>query len=275
MTGESLPVDKTVGDEVSSGTVNQFGAFEMRATKVGADSSIQRMIRLVQSADAGNATRHGFLVREGDALERLAKVKRVGFDKTGTLTVGVPKVVDVISLHADFTKEQIYAYAAAAGITIPQSVGQTLSAQLDKGRTVILVAVDGQLAGVIALADSLRSRSYKMVRDFIGLGIEPVLLTGDHEAAANQIAGELGIREVHANCLPEDKLNLIDSYEHQGQPVCMVGDGVNDAPALKKAMVGIAMGGIGSDIAVDAAELRSDRAGDDRNFESGHRSACT
>lgn len=280
MTGESLPVDKTVGDEVSSGTVNQFGAFEMRATKVGADSSIQRMIRLVQSADAimaaiGNATRHGFLVREGDALERLAKVKRVGFDKTGTLTVGVPKVVDVISLHADFTKEQIYAYAAAAGITIPQSVGQTLSVQLDKGRTVILVAVDGQLAGVIALADSLRSRSYKMVRDFIGLGIEPVLLTGDHEAAANQIAGELGIREVHANCLPEDKLNLIDSYEHQGQPVCMVGDGVNDAPALKKAMVGIAMGGIGSDIAVDAAELRSDRAGDDRNFESGHRSACT
>lgn len=88
-------------------------------------------------AAIGNATRHGFLVREGDALERLAKVKRVGFDKTGTLTVGVPKVVDVISLHADFTKEQIYAYAAAAGITIPQSVGQTLSAQLDKGRTLV------------------------------------------------------------------------------------------------------------------------------------------
>ena len=404
MTGESLPVDKSVGDEVSSGTVNQFGAFEMRATKVGKDSSIQRMIRLVQSADAGkakivgvadrwatwiviialtaaaltwlisgqiiravtilvvfcpcslvlatptaimaaigNATKHGFLVREGDALEHLAKVKKVGFDKTGTLTVGVPKVVDVISLHADFTPDQIYAYAAAAernsehplgkavvncyrqelkdqsekmtdqqitdqeildqdisdldmlgqnifdqditefemipgqgvracigntqifagnekllhaaGIALSQNVEQTLAAQQEKGRTVILVAVDAQLAGVIALADSLRIESRMMVRELIGLGVEPVLLTGDHEAAATQIAAEVGIREVHANCLPEDKLNMIDSYENHGEPVCMVGDGVNDAPALKKAMVGIAMGGVGSDIAVDAADI--------------------
>ncbi len=384
MTGESLPVDKTVGDEVSSGTVNQFGAFEMRATKVGADSSIQRMIRLVQSADAGkakivgvadrwatwiviialtaaaltwlisgqiiravtilvvfcpcslvlatptaimaaigNATKHGFLVREGDALERLAKVKKVGFDKTGTLTVGVPKVVDVISFHPDYAPSQIYSYAAAAernsehplgkavvscyrqkiadqsektavqdifdreitefemipgqgvkasvagihllagnerllhtaGIELSQSVVQTLEAQQDKGRTVILVAVDGRLVGVIALADSLRAESRVMVRKLIALGVDPVLLTGDHEAAARQIAGEVGIREVHANCLPEDKLNMIDSYENHGQPVCMVGDGVNDAPALKKAMVGIAMGGVGSDIAVDAADI--------------------
>lgn len=175
MTGESLPVDKGAGDEVSSGTVNQFGAFEMKATKVGEDSSIQRMIRLVQSADAGkakivgladrwatwivvtaltaailtwlitgepiravtilvvfcpcslvlatptaimaaigNATKHGFLVKEGDALERLAKVKRVTFDKTGTLTVGVPKVVLVQSVVDTYSDQEIYALAASA-----------------------------------------------------------------------------------------------------------------------------------------------------------------
>ena len=175
MTGESLPVDKTAGDEVSSGTVNQFGAFEMKATKVGEDSSIQRMIRLVQSADAGkakivgladrwatwivvialtaaaltwlisgeiiravtilvvfcpcalvlatptaimaaigNATKHGFLVREGDALERLASVRKITFDKTGTLTYGTPKVVAVKSLSEKWTEEEIYGYCAAA-----------------------------------------------------------------------------------------------------------------------------------------------------------------
>ena len=175
MTGESLPVDKAAGDDVSSGTVNQFGAFEMEAVKVGEDSSIQRMIRLVQSADAGkakivsladrwatwvviialtaalltwifsgeviravtilvvfcpcamvlatptaimaaigNATHHGFLIREGDALERLASVKRIAFDKTGTLTYGRPEVTAVRSLSSDWTEEQLFAFAAAA-----------------------------------------------------------------------------------------------------------------------------------------------------------------
>ena len=174
MTGESLPVDKAAGDEVFSGTVNQFGAFEMRATKVGKDSSIQRMIQLVQSADAGkakivgladrwatwivvialsaagltwavtgeiiravtilvvfcpcalvlatptaimaaigNATKHGFLVREGDALERLSAVKKITFDKTGTLTYGTPKVIAVKSV-SDFTEEEVYTFAASA-----------------------------------------------------------------------------------------------------------------------------------------------------------------
>ena len=175
MTGESLPVDKTVGDDVSSGTVNQFGAFDMRATRVGEDSSIQRMIRLVQSADAGkarivgiadrwatwivmialsaaaltwlitgqiiravtilvvfcpcalvlatptaimaaigNATRHGFLVREGDALERLAGVKVVAFDKTGTLTYGTPEVVSVVSVRPELPRQELYRLAACA-----------------------------------------------------------------------------------------------------------------------------------------------------------------
>lgn len=375
MTGESLPVDKSEGDEVSSGTVNQFGVFEMRATKVGEDSSIQRMIRLVQSADAGkakivgladrwatwivvtaltaavltwifsgqiiravtilvvfcpcslvlatptaimaaigNATKHGFLVREGDALERLAKVKRVTFDKTGTLTVGVPKVAVVKSITDRFSDEDIYMYAAAvekysehplgkaivncykadkktvampvaenfemlpgcgvkakvdgkvifagneklmetAGTAVSKAVSDMLEQQRRKGCTVTIIAIDGEVAGFIALSDSLRAESRRMVDELIGLEVSPVLLTGDNEAAAAQISQEVGIRDVHANCLPEDKLSFIDEYQKNGEPVCMVGDGVNDAPALKKAMVGIAMGGVGSDIAVEAADI--------------------
>lgn len=187
MTGESLPVDKAKGDEVSSGTVNQFGAFEMKATKVGEDSSIQKMIRLVQSADAGkakivgladrwatwivvtaltaavltwlitrqpiravtilvvfcpcslvlatptaimaaigNATKHGFLVKEGDALERLAKVKRVTFDKTGTLTVGVPKVVAAESVVDQYSDEQIYTMVAGVEKNFEHPLGKAI-----------------------------------------------------------------------------------------------------------------------------------------------------
>ena len=371
MTGESLPVDKTVGDEVSSGTVNQFGAFEMEATKVGEDSSIQRMIRLVQSADAGkakivgladrwatwivvialsaaaltwffsgeiiravtilvvfcpcalvlatptaimaaigNATKHGFLVREGDALERLSKVSKVTFDKTGTLTYGTPKVT-AIGTCSGFTEREVYAYAAAVeqfsehplgkaivscykqesepdllqaeqftmipseGVTgvvngktvkagnlkllkeIPVSSDLTLAAEkyLMDGCTVIYVAVDNTLAGYIVLADTVRQESAKMIRDIHTLGVQPVLLTGDNQNAANVIGRQLGIEEIHANCLPEDKLKQIGAYQQQGQEVCMIGDGINDAPALKKANVGIAMGGVGSDIAVDAADI--------------------
>ena len=374
MTGESLPVDKTVGDEVSSGTVNQFGAFEMTATRVGADSSIQRMIRLVQSADAGkakivgmadrwatwvvvtaltaavltwffsgeiiravtilvvfcpcslvlatptavmaaigNATKHGFLVREGDALERLAKVKRVTFDKTGTLTIGIPSVSAVYAVEDICTEAELCRLAAAvekksehplgkaivrcmkergisllpeaedfvmipgqgvggnvegrrvltgnrklmeaASIRLTPSVERQMEEELAKGSTVTILAVDGQLAGFLALSDSLRQESREMVKQLMALGVMPVLLTGDNQAAAGQIAGQIGIRDVRANCLPEDKLKAIEAYETAGEPVCMIGDGVNDAPALKKAMVGIAMGGIGSDIAVDAADI--------------------
>ena len=371
MTGESLPVDKTVGDEVSSGTVNQFGAFEMEAAKVGEDSSIQRMIRLVQSADAGkakivgladrwatwivvialsaaaltwffsgeiiravtilvvfcpcalvlatptaimaaigNATKHGFLVREGDALERLSKVSKVTFDKTGTLTYGTPKVT-AIGACSGFTEREVYVYAAAVeqfsehplgkaivscykqesepdllqaeqftmipseGVTgvvngktvkagnlkllkeIPVSSDLTLAAEkyLMDGCTVIYVAVDNTLAGYIVLADTVRQESAKMIRDIHTLGVQPVLLTGDNQNAANVIGRQLGIEEIHANCLPEDKLKQIGAYQQQGQEVCMIGDGINDAPALKKANVGIAMGGVGSDIAVDAADI--------------------
>lgn len=373
MTGESLPVDKTVGDEVSSGTVNQFGAFEMRATKVGEDSSIQRMIRLVQSADAGkakivgladkwatwvvvvaltaavltwiisgqiiravtilvvfcpcalvlatptaimaaigNATKHGFLVREGDALERLAKVSKITFDKTGTLTYGTPQVTAVKSVSA-FTENEIYALAAAveqlsehplgkailrcykqstsedvssceqfqmlpgrgvsavikgktvlAGnmkmlaentISVSSDIKAGTDEYLQKGSTVIYLSVGGTLAGYVVLSDTVRTESAPVIERLQNLGVQPVLLTGDNENAAKAIAGELHISEVHANCLPEDKLNYIGEYQKNGEAVCMIGDGINDAPALKKANVGIAMGGIGSDIAVDAADI--------------------
>ena len=370
MTGESLPVDKAAGDSVSSGTVNQFGAFEMRAARVGEDSSIQRMIRLVQSADAGkakivgiadrwatwivvialsaaaitwlvsgqiiravtilvvfcpcalvlatptaimaaigNATKHGFLVREGDALERLARVKVIAFDKTGTLTCGTPEVVDVFSV-SKCPKEEIYRLIASAeqlsehplgkaivdcckrtgaklseardfqmipgcgvcanvdgktilagNIELLHSFGIKMSPPAEaenavrEGCTVTYAAIDGEFAGCIVLSDTLRSESAATIDALTRLGIQTALLTGDHENAARTIAGKLGITAVRANCLPEDKLSAIDGYQQKQMPVCMIGDGVNDAPALKKADVGIAMGGVGSDIAVDAADI--------------------
>ena len=126
---------------------------------------------------------------------------------------------------------------------------------LSKGCTVTYVAVDGKFAGYLALSDTLRKESAATVDSLTRLGVQSVLLTGDNENAAKAIAGKLHIGEVRANCLPEDKLKYIGEYQGKNLPVCMIGDGVNDAPALKKADVGIAMGGVGSDIAVDAADI--------------------
>lgn len=373
MTGESLPVDKTVGDEVSSGTVNQFGTFEMEATKVGEDSSIQRMIRLVESADAGkakivgmadrwatwivvialtaaaltgfitkeiiravtilvvfcpcalvlatptaimaaigNATKHGFLVREGDALERLSTVSSVAFDKTGTLTYGKPRVLEVKAI-ANYTEEDIFSFAAAAealsehpigkaivksykekisnniksasdfsliigkGITatvenkkiiagnqkllsennikMPNNINNQADFHLNNGCTVIYIAIDNKLAGFIVLSDTIREQSMYMLNKLKQTNVNPVLLTGDNINSAKNIANKLKINEFISNCLPEDKLKYIKDYQKTGKKICMIGDGINDAPALKIADVGIAMGGIGSDIAVDAADI--------------------
>ena len=374
MTGESLPVDKTAGDEVSSGTVNQFGAFDMKASRVGDDSSIQRMIRLVQSADSGkakivgiadrwatwivvialtaaaltwlvtgeiiravtilvvfcpcalvlatptaimaaigNATKHGFLVREGDALERLALVSGITFDKTGTLTCGAPEVMAVISCDPAMDREKLYRLLAGAElrsehplgkavvscfkkekefkipqpeefrmlpgkgvysvvegqeilagntelfaenrITFPDSLKIQAEEFLKKGCTVIYIAVNGKMKGFAAVSDTLRADAPDTIQEIKNIKVTPVLLTGDHESAAEYMAGRLGISQVYADCLPEDKLKRIEEYQKTGKKICMIGDGINDAPALKKAFVGIAMGGIGSDIAVDAADI--------------------
>lgn len=374
MTGEALPVDKAEGDEVHSGTVNQFGTFDMVAQKVGEDSSLQRMIRLVESADAGkakivgiadrwatwivvialaaavgtwfatgeiirsvtilvvfcpcalvlatptaimagigNASKYGILIRQGDALERLAKVTRIAFDKTGTLTCGKPAVVAVSSYNPAVDEAALLELAATSELRSEHPLGRAIvsfyrqktgrlpeepedflllagrgvsafikgqrvfagnealfaeqniplqkelyqSAEKAKseGCTVIYLALNGHMAGWIALSDTLRPDAPQTVEAIHLCGIKTVLLTGDAPQAASHIARISGIGELQSNCLPENKLEAIRTYHQCDEFVCMVGDGINDAPALKTAHVGIAMGGIGSDIAVDAADM--------------------
>jgi len=140
-------------------------------------------------------------------------------------------------------------------IAIPEEAAKAAVVQLSQGCTVTYAAVDGVFAGFLALSDTIREDSAGMIDQLSALQVQPVLLTGDHLNAAAAIAAQLHIGEVHANCLPEDKLAHIRAYQAAGDKVCMIGDGVNDAPALKAADVGIAMGGVGSDIAVDAADI--------------------
>lgn len=386
MTGESLPVDKAGGDTVSSGTVNQFGTFEMEALKVGEDSSLQRMIRLVESADAGkakivgiadrwatwiviialaaafftwlvtgeviravtilvvfcpcalvlatptaimagigNAAKYGILIREGDALERLAGVKHIAFDKTGTLTFGRPAVAKIESCLPDIDSEELLRMTAASELhsehplgkaivayykekhnTMPEApdsfqmlAGRGVAAEVNgveihagnevllsdksilvpeqlieaadqskaEGCTIIYVAVGHKMSGFIALSDTLRPDAADTVNQIQATGVTTVLLTGDAPQAANHMAQIAGITDVRSNCLPEDKKRAINDYNNNGEPVCMVGDGINDAPALRAAHVGIAMGGIGSDIAIEAADIAL--VGDDIK-EIGH-----
>ncbi len=373
MTGESLPMDKSIGDEVFSGTVNQFGTFDMVAQKVGEDSSLQRMIRLVESADAGkakivgiadqwatwivviallsagitwlvtgeiiravtilvvfcpcalvlatptaimagigNATKYGILIREGDALERLARVKRIAFDKTGTLTYGKPEVVSVFSCTPELSGNELLQIAASAecrsehplgkaissyakktsgsepvqpesfellpgrgvmasikgrqvyagneallcerGIVLTEELAWAGEAAKEDGCTVIYLSADGAAVGLIALSDTLRPDAALTIERIHSAGLKALLLTGDGTKAAGHMAAMAGIRGIKDSCLPEDKLNTIRNLQARGEEVCMVGDGINDAPALKAAHVGIAMGGIGSDIAIDAAD---------------------
>ena len=228
MTGESLPVDKAVGDEVSSGTVNQFGTFEMEATRVGEDSSIQRMIKLVQSADAEKAKIVGIADRWATWIVVIALSAAV---ITWLVTGQIIRAVTILVVFCP----------CALVLATP---------------TAIMAAIGNATKhGFLALSDTVRKESEHMIDELLKLGICPVLLTGDHENAANTIASLLHIEDVKANCMPENKLAYIEKYQKNGMPVCMIGDGINDAPALKKADVGIAMGGVGSDIAVDAADI--------------------
>ena len=373
MTGESLPVDKAVGDTVFCGTINRFGAIDIRATKVGEDSSLQKLIRMVQEAEdkkapmariadrvaswlvpiamlvaviagiatqnivravtvlvvfcpcalvlatptaimaaIGQATKYGVIIKSGEALEKMGKVDTIAFDKTGTLTYGKLEVSDVLSFAPDLDEEKllclaasaeaksehplgkaIVAYAKTRALPLSESAafqmtsGKGISAEVDgyqllcgnekylqecgvsvtanadaaleklrlQGKASILVAVNGQCVGVIALSDVLRPEAAAIVQKLAAMQTNTVLLTGDNQKTADYFAAQVGIREVYADLLPEDKVGNIAALQQRDRNVCMIGDGVNDAPALKTASVGVAMGSMGSDIAVEAADI--------------------
>ncbi len=368
MTGESIPVDKKAGDAVSSGTINQFGTFLMKAERESGNSALQRMVRLAEEAEEnkapivtladkwatwlvvvafacavgtwiftgefmravtvlvvfcpcafilatptavlagiGNAAKYGMIIRSGDALERLSKIKRIAFDKTGTLTYGKPHVTEVVSLDDQYGKDEILRIAASAEKLSEHPLGKAIVADYEgelyevsdfkviagrgisatvqgksvlagkadfmqsegvdiqasgkqagkcfgDGATVIYLALDGELKGFVALADTIREDSADTIRKLLNYRITPMLLTGDNEQAAGAIAGKVGIKDVRSNLLPEEKMEIIKGYAGSDEPICMIGDGVNDALALTTADAGIAMGGIGSDIAIESAD---------------------
>ena len=373
MTGESLPVDKSVGEEVFCGTINRFGSIDISATKVGENSSLQKLIRMVQDAEnkqapmqriadraaswlvpvalliavlayvfsgnivtavtvlvvfcpcalvlatptaimaaIGQATKHGVIIKSGEALEKMGKVDIIAFDVTGTLTYGRLDVSDIIYFDENVSEREllalaasaearsehplgkaIVAYAAAEGVTLTEaedfkmtagkgilaevsgrrlicgnekfltengaSIVQKVQAALERlrtqGKASILVADGRKCIGVIALADVLRPEAKDMVSRLADMDTRTVLLTGDHQKTADYFAKQVGISGVRAELLPEEKVQNIEKLQKENHTVCMIGDGVNDAPALKTADVSVAMGSMGSDIAVDAAEV--------------------
>jgi Cu2+-exporting ATPase len=385
VTGESLPVHKTPGDEVIGASVNTTGTLRARATKVGADTALAQIVAMVQEAQnskapgqrladraafwlvlvalvgggltlavwllagasfatamlfaitvvvitcpdalglatptaimvgTGLGARRGVLFKNATALETSARIDTVVMDKTGTLTKGEPEVTDVVVDHDGLGEDDVLALAAAVeresehplaaavarhaetlGVPVLTATGfrnvpghgasaevagrrvlvgsaklmadggvdlGTLGARRDElagsGRTAVLVAVDGRAAGVIALADAVRETSATAVAALHEAGVEVVMLSGDNEATARRIAGQLGIDTVIAEVLPGDKAARITELQRAGRRVAMVGDGVNDAPALAQADLGIAIGA-GTDVAIETADvvlMRSD-----------------
>lgn len=367
ITGESTPAEKAVGALVFAGTVLESGALDIRADKIGADTTFARIIKLVEHAEESQApvqkladrvatilipavfiflalvfyftrdirlivtlliftspaelglatpmvmiaaiaraARSGILVKGGIFLETLAKADVIVFDKTGTLTVGKPAVESIKVLSPAFSEREILGLAAAADrrsghplasavVAYAQAQGIEVSEPTDfailqgrgvraivegkvvlignrahmseqsvvappsesnHGRTELFVAVDGEIAAVLLVADQVRLGAKDAISRLKTTGIKRVImLTGDNAATANVIAGETGITEIFADLLPEAKLTAIRDLQSQGHKVVMVGDGVNDAPALAQADVGIAMGAEGTQAAMEAADI--------------------
>lgn len=374
MTGESLPLDKTIDDEVFSGTLNLHGSIDIKATKVGTDSSLEKLIRLVQEADEkqaptqriadkwatwlvpvalgiaivtylitgnlergvtilvvfcpcalilatptaimaaiGQATKQGVLIKSGEALEIMGNVDTITFDKTGTLTFGNLEVSDIVPLVDDISEEDLTKYVTISEVKSEHPIGKAIvnhskengkeydepdtfemipgkgvkvqykddvilsgttrfmednnidiidscHKELDllrnEGKASIVVALNNRIIGVIGLSDVLRENAEAVVstlKNDLETNVE--LLTGDNYKAANYFASKVGITDVHSELLPENKVEIVEQLKASNKKVCMVGDGVNDAPALKTADVSVAMGGMGSDIAIDAADM--------------------
>jgi Zn2+/Cd2+-exporting ATPase len=372
ITGESLAVEKQVGDIVYAGTLNEIGALEVLATKVGAETTLGQIRRMVEEAQEqkapierilnryakfytpaalilgaliwwwsgdilraitilivfcpcvmvlatptalvasiGNAALRGSLVKKGATIEALAKVNAVAFDKTGTLTQGRPELTTVVSLNGmdeqgllrvaaiaeKFSEHPlgraIVEAATTGGLTVsdPQEFtvlpGLGVRVKVDGtevilgrprllaeqgiavdrevevkagnlasvGRTVILAAQNGQVIGMLVLEDTLRPEAKAVIVRLKKLGVRTVLVTGDNATTAERIAADLGISEVHAEVLPEQKVEIVKQLQAEGRTVAFVGDGVNDGPALATANVGVAMGLVGTDVAIETAEI--------------------
>ena len=371
LTGESLPVDKTVGDEVYSGTINLYGSIIIKATKNGENSSVNKLIKLIESskpenakivkaadkwttgidviafacsigtwiitheilravtilvvfcpcalvlatptaimAAIGNLTKKGILVKDGESLEELAKINDLILDKTGTLTYGEPEVSQIIPYDEKYSKKEIIHILASLenksehplakaivkyykirknpslkeisdfeiipGKGVKGKLGNDkiiagnkkllnenydefektkIQPHLDTGATAIYLCMNNQLIGAVLLSDLLRNNAVDVILNLKSMEVTPVLMSGDNQNTTQTIASKVGIDKYRYGCLPEDKSNYIKKLQLEGNKVAMIGDGLNDAPSLKKANVGISMGSIGSDISIEASNI--------------------
>ncbi|MGQ9565837.1 MAG: heavy metal translocating P-type ATPase [Candidatus Bathyarchaeales archaeon] len=377
ITGESMPVEKSAGSDVIGATINETGLLKIKATKVGEDTALSQIVRLVEEAQAssapvqkfadrivaifvpivftvaaisftywyltsgfsaaffallavlliacpcalgiatptailagvGKGAEYGVLLRSGEYVEKARNLKIVVFDKTGTLTKGEPVVTDIVP-HGDYNEKEVLKLAAIAekgsehplaeaivkaarrsNVDIPDAesfeavpghgvqcayktkkilLGNRKLMQQEKvnikpleenlqnlekqGKTAVILAVEGKVAGIIAVMDALKENAVEAIRKLKSMGLEIVMLTGDNEKTANAIALQLGIDRVFANVLPWEKVEVIKKLQSQGKTVAMVGDGINDAPALAQSDIGIAIGS-GADIAKETGGI--------------------